>query len=191
MKKFITLFAVCLCCMATMAQSPINVGIHGGVSSNRIKVRDIPYEVKSGAHAGFLVGAFCRVNLGSIYLEPSLNFSQKKSVLKAENLDSESTIKINSFDIPLMVGVKILDISILKLRGYLGPVVSFPGKVKNLPTGLADLKSKDAIWNGKIGVGVDVWKLTFDIDYEKSFQDLGHDLKSPRSFNFTLGFKII
>ena len=51
------------------------------------------------------------------------------------------------------------------------------------------------MWNGKIGVGVDVWKLTFDIDYEKGlkkFQDNGNGkIKSPRSFNFTLGLKII
>ena len=39
--------------------------------------------------------------------------------------------------------------------------------------------------------GVDVWKLTFDIDYEKAFKNLGHELKAPRSFNFTLGLKII
>ena len=191
MKKVIALFVICLCGFAAFADSPLNIGIHGGVSSNRIKVKDIPYEIKNKSHSGFMLGAFCRINFNSLYLEPSLNFSQKKSVVEAQNLDSESTIKINSFDIPLMVGVNILDISILKLRGYLGPVVSFPGKVRNLPTGISDLSSKNAIWNGKIGVGVDVWKLTFDIDYEKSFQNLGHDLKAPRSFNFTLGLKII
>lgn len=155
MKKVIVLLAICLCGFTAFADFPLNIGIHGGVSSNRIKVKDIPYEIKNKAHSGFMVGAFCRVNLGTLYLEPSLNFSQKKSVIEAQNLDSESTIKINSFDIPLMVGVKILDISILKLRGYLGPVVSFPGKIKNLPTGISDLNTKDAIWNGKIGVGVD------------------------------------
>ena len=192
MKKVVTLLVVCFCAVsAAMAVSPINIGVHGGISSNRIKLKDIPYNIKTRAHSGFMVGAFCRVNLGLLYIEPSLNFSQKKSVIEAENLNSESTMKVNSFDIPLMLGVKILDISILKLRGYLGPVVSFPGKIKDLPHGLSDLNSKNAIWNGKIGVGVDVWKLTFDVDYEKSFQSLGHDLKAPRSYNFTLGFKFI
>ena len=104
MKKVIVLLAICLCGFTAFADFPLNIGIHGGVSSNRIKVKDIPYEIKNKAHSGFMVGAFCRVNLGTLYLEPSLNFSQKKSVIEAQNLDSESTIKINSFDIPLMVG---------------------------------------------------------------------------------------
>lgn len=191
MKKIIILFVACLCGFTAMAEFPINIGVHGGVSSNRIKVKDIPYSIKTQAHAGFMLGAFCRINLGTLYLEPSLNFNQKKSTIEAENLDSKSTMKINSFDIPLMLGVKILDLSVFKLRGYLGPVVSFPGKIKNLPTGFSDFNSKNAMWNGKIGVGVDIWKLTFDVDYEKSFQSLGHDLKAPRAYNFTLGFKII
>lgn len=191
MKKIAILLMICFCGLTVMAELPINVGLHGGISSNRIKVKDIPYNIKTRAHTGYMLGAFCRINLGALYVEPSLNYNQKQSVIEAVNLDSESTIKIKSFDIPLMLGVKILDFSVLKLRGYLGPVVSFPGKIKNLPTGLSDFKSKNAIWNGKVGVGVDVWKLTFDIDYEKSFQSLGHDLKAPRSYNFTLGFKII
>lgn len=191
MKRIIVLLVACFCGFTAMAEFPINIGVHGGVSSNRIKVKDIPYNIKTRAHSGFMLGAFCRINLGTLYIEPSLNFNQKKSVIEAENLDSESTMKINSFDIPLMLGVKILDFSVLKLRGYLGPVASFPGKIKNLPSGFSDFNSKNTMWNGKIGVGVDVWKLTFDIDYEKSFQNLGHDFKAPRSYNFTLGFKII
>lgn len=99
----------------------------------------------------------------------------------------DRNIKLNSFDIPVMLGFEVLDISVLKLRTYLGPVVSFP-KLKNVKQ-LSD--SEKTNWHGKLGVGIDIWKLTFDIDYEKAFKNLGHNLKAPRSFNFTLGFKII
>lgn len=192
MKKIFTLLTIVLFGVSAMAELPINIGIHGGVSSNRIKIKDLPNAIGTKAHTGYRMGAFCRINLGTIYLEPSLDFVQKKSVVELFN-GEQSTLKINSFDIPILLGVKILDFSIVKLRGFIGPVVSFPGKIKGIPSVLTSdgLDSKNATWNAKIGAGVDLWKLTFDIDYEKSFQKLGHELKAPRSFNFTLGFKII
>ena len=141
-----------------------------------------------------MVGAFMRVNLGKLYLEPALNYSHKKSVLETQTLavgedPSNLDLKLNTFDIPVMLGFQVLDLSIVKLRAFLGPVLSV-GKVKNLKK-LGDISTDKTNWHGKVGVGVDIWKLTFDIDYEKAFKNLGHELKAPRSFNFTLGLKII
>lgn len=189
MKKFLVLLFVCFCGYGAMAQLPINIGVHGGISSNKIKIKDIP-NVKSSARSGYMVGAFIRVNLGKIYLEPSLNFSHKENSIENNTVNDDlGKLKINSFDIPVMVGFEVLDLSIVKLRAFLGPVASFP-KLKDIKE-VEFSKIDKTSWHGKIGVGVDVWKLTFDIDYEKAFKDLGHDLKAPRSFNFTLGLKII
>ena len=174
MKKIFTLLCICCLGFGAMAQLPINLGVHGGISSNRIKFKDIPQAIGTQANTGYMVGAFMRVNLGKLYLEPALNYSHKKSVIEekaqalGENPDNFD-LKLNTFDIPVMLGFQVLDLSIVKLRAFLGPVLSV----------------------GKVGVGVDIWKLTFDIDYEKAFKNLGHELKAPRSFNFTLGLKII
>ena len=194
MKKIFTL--LCICCLGygAMAQLPINLGVHGGISSNRIKFKDIPQAIGTQANTGYMVGAFMRVNLGKLYLEPALNYSHKRSVIEekaqalGENPDNFD-LKLNTFDIPIMLGFQVLDLSIVKLRAFLGPVLSV-GKVKNLKK-LGDISTDKTNWHGKVGVGVDVWKLTFDIDYEKAFKNLGHELKAPRSFNFTLGLKII
>ena len=156
--------------------------------------RDIPQAIGTQANTGYMVGAFMRVNLGKLYLEPALNYSHKRSVIEekaqalGENPDNFD-LKLNTFDIPIMLGFQVLDLSIVKLRAFLGPVLSV-GKVKNLKK-LGDISTDKTNWHGKVGVGVDVWKLTFDIDYEKAFKNLGHELKAPRSFNFTLGLKII
>ena len=195
MKKILLFLFLCTCGYGAMAQLPVNVGIHGGISSNLIKVKDIPNTLGTRAHSGYMVGAFARLNLGKIYIEPALNYSHKESIWETEESISTTTateqvnhnIKLNSFDIPVMLGFEVLDISVLKLRTYLGPVVSFP-KLKDIKQ-LSD--SEKTNWHGKLGVGIDVWKLTFDIDYEKAFKNLGHNLKALRSFNFTLGFKII
>lgn len=189
MKKIFILIFMCLCSYAVMATSPLNFGIHGGVSSTKIKFKEIPTALKSKSNMGWMAGAFVRVNFGTLYLEPSLNYSHKTSEVTT-TYNATEDIKVNSFDIPVMVGFHILDASIIKLRAYLGPVASFNGKIK-VSDRLGDIDTDHVMWNGKVGAGIDVWKLTFDIDYEKSFKQLGDDIKAPRSFNFTLGLKII
>lgn len=189
MKKTILVMFMCLCSYAVMATSPINVGIHGGISSTKIKLKEIPTALTSRSNTGWMVGAFMRVNLGLLYVEPSLNFTHRESELDSKV--GNGNLKVNSFDIPVMLGFNILDISLFKLRAYLGPVASFPGKLKSTIQDLADLDTDNVMWNGKVGIGVDVWKVTFDVDYEKGFKEFGHDVKAPRSFNFTLGLKFI
>lgn len=194
MKKIILSLLLCIGSWALMAQSPLNIGIHGGISNTEIKVKDLGHVLKTGSNTGYMVGVFARVNLGPIYLEPALNYSHKESEVK--NSSDKGKLKYNSFDIPVMAGLHILDLPIVKLRAYLGPVASFNGKLKWNKTDFGNKIDNDKVmWSGKIGVGVDVWKLTFDIDYEKGlkkFQDNNDGkIKAPRSFNFTLGLKII
>ena len=81
MKKIFTLLCICCLGFGAMAQLPINLGVHGGISSNRIKFKDIPQAIGTQANTGYMVGAFMRVNLGKLYLEPALNYSHKRSVI--------------------------------------------------------------------------------------------------------------
>lgn len=194
MKKILISLMLCFGCWSLMAQSPINIGIHGGISNTKIKVKDIGHVLKSGSNTGYMVGVFARLNLGPIYLEPSFNYSHKEGEVK--NNSDKSSLKYNSFDIPVMVGLHVLDLPIVKLRAYLGPVASFTGKLKWDKSAFGNGIDNDKVmWNGKVGVGVDVWKLTFDIDYEKGLKKFQNNdygkIKAPRSFNFTLGLKII
>ncbi len=182
MKKFVILTLFSLIGLTTMAQSlPINLGIHGGWNDSKIKEKNLSVE----SHGGYMIGAFARINLGSIYLEPALNFAHKESKINDE-LVSSGKFKYSSIDIPVMVGYNILKLPVFKLRGFAGPVASFI--TKNLKKGYDTDKM---MWNGKIGAGVDVWKITFDIDYEFGLKKFGDDVKAPRSWNLTLGFKII
>jgi len=194
MKKIFFTLLLCASCLSLLAQSPINVGIHGGISNTKIKVKDVGTVLKSGSNTGYMVGVFARVNLGPIYVEPSLNYSHKEG--EVQNQNDKSSLKYNSFDIPVMVGLHVLDLPVVKLRAYLGPVASFTGKLKwNMDDFGSKLDNDKMMWNGKVGIGVDVWKLTFDIDYEKGLKKFQNDkygkIKAPRSFNFTLGLKFI
>lgn len=88
---------------------------------------------------------FARINLGSIYLEPALNFAHKESKINGE-IGSIGQIKYSSIDIPVMVGYNILKLPVFKLRGFAGPVASFV--TKDLKK---DFNTDKMMWNGKIG----------------------------------------
>lgn len=114
-----------------------------------------------------------------------MNFAHKESKINGE-IGSIGKFKYSSIDIPVMVGYNILKLPVFKLRGFAGPVASFV--TKDLKK---DFNTDKMMWNGKIGAGVDVWKVTFDIDYEFGLKKFGDDIKAPKSWNLTLGFKII
>ena len=81
MKKLVILVLFSLIGLTTMAQSlPINIGIHGGWNDAKIKAK----EYKVDSHGGYMIGAFARINLGSIYLEPVSCF-QFSSSLRPES----------------------------------------------------------------------------------------------------------
>ncbi|MDR1756154.1 MAG: PorT family protein [Culturomica sp.] len=197
MKKIILLSAVCFCCFSVFGQLPVNFGIHGGVSNTKLKVdrgstATIDY-LKSSAKTGYMIGLFGRVNLGPVYVEPSLNYSHRESETKINNLGDAGSgrVKYNSFDIPVMLGFHVVDISLAKVRVFAGPVASFTGKLKIDDLGAFKANNDEMMWSGKVGLGVDVWKLTFDVDYEKAFKKFQDNVKGPSALNFTLGFKII
>lgn len=179
MKKLVFLALFSLIGVTAMAQSfPISLGIHAGWNDTKIKSKEFKVE----SHGGYMIGAFARINLGSFYLEPALNFSHKESKV---DVGSIGNFKYSSIDIPIMLGYKIVDLSLFKFRGFVGPVASFATKKLN------DIVDTDkTMWNGKLGLGVDLWKVTFDVDYEFGLKKFGDGVKAPKSWNLTLGFKI-
>lgn len=191
----VTLF-ICFLGYAAVAQSPINIGVHGGVSSNRFKLKDLRNVHDTKDNTGYMIGAFMRINFGRGYLEPALNYAQRKStaeqrVTTGSSKREDVDLKMNSFEIPVLLGYKLVNLKAVQVRTFIGPMVAI-GKLKNLKKlGDQNEDPDKANWRFKVGAGVDLWKLTFDVDYEKAFKKLSHEVKAPRSFNFTVGLKLI
>lgn len=184
-----------LCSFAAIADMPINLGFHAGTSANRIKFKDLSMVKESKDNIGFMIGGFARLNFGKCYVEPALNFSHKVST--AENKKTETNkggdvnLKMNTVDLPIMLGWKFINLTVAKVRFYLGPQFS-AGNIKNLKKITQESINEDKITvRGKVGLGVDVGNLTFDLDVEKGFKKMSNELKAPRSFNLTVGFKLI
>ena len=209
MKKiFLSLF-ICVIALTASAQlaSPISLGVHAGWASTKINVSDLSYNglkssVKESASGGYMMGVFARINLGKLYIQPALDYSVKKG--KIEIPESQlagakmiaSDLEYSSIDIPILLGYKIIKLPFMNVHIYAGPVASFSTKELSL----TDVRFKTldenidpdrAIWNIKLGAGVEIWKLNIDFDYEKGLKNFSKDFKAPEIFNITIGLRII
>ncbi|MFA8433318.1 MAG: porin family protein [Marinifilaceae bacterium] len=204
MKKLLLVAIVCLFSGSLFAQvsSPINFGFHAGLVSTKMDYKDASVNnIKEESKNGMMLGAFLRVNLNKWYLQPELNYVKRKSEV-GYNVpafgDVKTDVTTHSLDIPVLLGYKIVKLPMFKLRAFAGPVASFrvgddlDVKVMgNTLEDVGDADFKNAVWNGKVGAGVDVWKLTLDLDYEFGLTDVSSEfLKKNKMFNVTLGFKL-
>ncbi|MCT4614236.1 MAG: PorT family protein [Marinifilaceae bacterium] len=202
--------------------SPITLGLHGGFvntkgSTDYKSEIDSFDKVKEKADAGYSIGAFVRLNIKKTYIQTGLDYVSRKSEVKLPDIadkvpNSEilnEAVRVKSLDVPILIGYKLIKLPLIKARVFGGPVASFviDDNIKKTFNSMTDdnesisAKIKTAVWNGKIGVGVDIWKLTLDVDYEFGISGLAKDIKSSQGkitdkikqnmVNVTIGFKII
>jgi hypothetical protein len=195
MKKLLFVAAICLFSSALFAQlaSPISLGIHGGLVSTKVDT-DLS-GIKENSENGMMLGAFARINIKKWYIQPELNYVSRKSSI--EFMGETADIKTKSVDIPVLLGYKLVKLPLFKLRAFAGPVASFSvdDNFKDLVTGSGDdgfkPEIKNAVWNAKVGAGIDVWKLTLDVDYEFGLTNVSSEfLKKNKMMNVTLGFRL-
>lgn len=197
MRKIILVAVICMFSSALFAQlsSPVNFGIHAGLVSTEMSYKDASVNnIREESKNGMMIGAFLRINMNKWYLQPELNYVTRKGQFKQEILGTTFTsdVKTKSLDVPVLLGYKIVKLPAFKLRAFAGPVASFQIDDSFKTTlGEVDEDFKGAVWNAKVGAGVDVWKLTLDVDYEFGLTDVSSEfLKKNKMLNVTLGFKI-
>ncbi len=196
MKKLLLVAVICFFSSALFAQlaSPISLGVHGGLVSTKIDT-DLS-NIKENSENGMMLGAFARINLNKWYIQPELNYVKRKSSISQDvpMLGSVTAdIETKSLDVPILLGYKLVKLPLFKLRAFAGPVASFniDDKIKSTVDDVIDADFKGAVWNAKVGAGVDVWKLTLDVDYEFGLTDVSSEfLKKNKMMNVTLGFRL-
>jgi len=196
MKKLLLVAVICFFSSALFAQlaSPISLGVHGGLVSTKIDT-DLS-NIKENSENGMMLGAFARININKWYIQPELNYVKRKSSISQDvpMLGSVTAdIETKSLDVPILLGYKLVKLPLFKLRAFAGPVASFniDDKIKSTVDDVIDADFKGAVWNAKVGAGIDVWKLTLDVDYEFGLTDVSSEfLKKNKMMNVTLGFRL-
>jgi hypothetical protein len=188
MKKLLVFALIAL--IAVPAFSQIKFGLKGGVSTTSLSMPTVK-SVTSGsstynvnaitdAKYGFHGGAFLRLTLLGIYLQPELLFSTRTNEYTITNVQSAaqyiSKQTFNKIDIPVLLGFKLGPV-----RLNAGPAASF---LINSPKDLIDSPDFKSLYNSmtigyQAGIGIDILKkLTFDLRYEGSLKKYQNQIEN-------------
>lgn len=195
MKKLYVLVAFVLLGIGT-AQAQLGIGIKGGL--NFATLSSLPDNVDNdGSRIGLVLGGYVRIKVpgAGIFVQPELVFAQKGGKSKAGG--SSATIKINTLDIPIILGK-----SFGPIRVGLGPVFGFPltSQVESGSVTVdAGSNTNSPLAALQIGLGLDLpSKLGLDLRYElgltKMYDGNGafanNDTKT-NAIQLTISYKIL
>ena len=220
MKKVLLLFAALFMATIVNAQiSPITFGPKIGYQTTKLSIDE--NVIKSDFKGNMTFGVFARLTIKNFVVQPELLYYKSGKMFEVSalgddwgmgNLIPNPTFTINQSNLalPIMLGYQFIDIPIIKMRANVGPVFYFAvGKAQYAMNGEdIPLPVENATENMTMGaalnLGLDIWKLTLDINYslgltdvmDDEFEfagyevDLGDDTKQ-NIFTVTLGFKIL
>ena len=196
MKKSFVLLVIMSMALAATAQ--IKFGIKGGLSTTELEPNQLIITDRNdieqlgltveNANYGVHLGLFTQIKIGKFFLQPEVLFNSNtveygiQDFADAGLIESLRSESYQHLDIPVLMGFKF---GPLRLGG--GPV----GHVFiNSSSELFDLdgygqKFDEMTWGWQAGVGLDLWKLMFDIRYEGNFNKFGeHITFHDQQFNF-------
>lgn len=150
-------------------------------------------DIKAGFANHFTVGLFGRLGFGRVYVQPEVLWFKTSSLFAMDikttssnffnipdNANVNLALNAMNIQVPVLVGVKIVDFSLVTLRAQAGPTANFVIDSKpvmsyttgesvetELPTEATDwVNTKNIAWGLQAGVGADILgKVTLDINY--------------------------
>lgn len=196
MKQILFLFTFLLIACTAFSQPIIDIGLKGGVHTSKLNLES-PLELNPESITKMHFGAFARVGLGKVYIQPEVYFSKKGSDVSYNPLQMVGSFDYKNVDVPVLLGYKLIKAKLVDLRVMAGPVFSFVTNATypdELDEYLKDEFFNDHIMGLQYGLGVDVLFLTFDarVEHGSNVYD-DPDLFSGKAttFMFSVGFKIL
>ncbi len=181
MKKIILVFLTVIISSGAFAQ--FSWGIKAGATSNNFKLED-PLSINTQqtisaakeAAWGFHGGAFVRISMLGLMIQPELIFSMAENNMIVTDVNSGAeelkSQKFNKLDVPVMLGVKI---GPLRLMG--GPAASVMISSASDLLDNAENLYKSATFGYQAGLGVDILKkITLDVRYEGGLNNFGDEI---------------
>lgn len=180
MKKiFIVLFALLL---AAPVYSQLKFGIKAGASTDFTFTKqtfegtniDVIIQNAKTAEWGFQGGVFMRAGIAGFYLQPELLLATATNSITYEDVHAGGAPvlynqKFTKLNIPVLLGFKLAF-----LRINAGPAAAIMiGEPKDIIQGAT---YKGATFGYQAGVGLDLFKLTFDIRYEGNLNQFGDQI---------------
>lgn len=205
MKKLV-LIALTIFGISTMlsAENPFNIGLKYGLNSSSLTTNfsDIlNQDIQEKSVNNYLAGAFARVSIGRLYIQPEGYFITKGGIVTTKNQSGETVIDYNNLidyqaiDVPVLLGIKLINKKYFNLRANVGPLFSwvtstnFSTSISNFS--IEDLKNRQAGWQA--GIGFDIWFITIDgrYEYNHNILNTSSDYSARnQSFLVSVGIKL-
>lgn len=191
MKKLTIIGLLALFALTGNAQNFFDAGLKAGINTSKISTTIDNYTPETINN--YLFGAFARINMWRIYIQPEAYFNSKGG----EYIDKLDASTINSFnlktiDVPALVGFKIINQEALNLRVMAGPVFSFVTD-KSVKGQFTEDKLKDNFFGWQYGAGIDFLFISLDVRKETYSDDIyaSPDFNTKKgNFVVSLGIKL-
>ena len=182
---------------SAFSQVSVNFGPKVGINYSRLSFSGADRRISNRYATGYQGGAFVRINIKRFYLQPEVLFNEKGSRISFDANQGNrlsGKVKLQSLDIPLLLGFKVIDSELFNLRISAGTMNSLllrdqSAVLNNLSP---DARFRRSQFGYLAGLGIDLANLTLDARYEGGFQRINPELGGrPRSFTFSVGFKLL
>ena len=159
-------------------QGPINIGLKFGTNTSTMitNIDDVlKQNIEANSVNNYLAGVFARINIGRIYAQPEAYFNTKGGTISPLGNDqfqipTSTLFKYQTIDVPILVGLKLLNKNLINFRIYTGPVFSYV-TANTMISEISDFKREDLndrYMGWQVGAGIDIWFLTLDARIENS-----------------------
>lgn len=197
-KSFLLLIAALIMGSSVFAQG-VDIAIGPKIGYQTAKLSYDKASIKSEFSNHFTAGIFARVGIGNIYIQPELLYFKTSNIFDYNLTGTNQRIDIPTgvnltlneanLQLPVLVGIKLLDLDVICLRAQVGPTANFVLKSQTLvnwefnnnteqseeiPEGF---DTKSIAWGMQAGVGVDILNLfTLDINYNLGLTNIFNKL---------------
>lgn len=174
MTKRIYIILLLLVCIITTQAQWFSIGIKGGYSSTLEQNQSYEniFNISNNFQNGFHLGLYMRMGR-TWYVQPEalFNYYNYNSTLNYENSNiyKNKKYQINTVDVPVLLGVHLVNTKMFKMRLMVGPKFSF-----NVGSTIADVFENVETFTQELrstrlgldcGVGFDIWRITLDVRY--------------------------
>ena len=192
MKKSFLLIAALLVFGSSVFAQDLDLGIKVGYQTPKLSYKQA--DIKAGFQNHLTFGLFGRVELGMLYVQPEVMYFKTQNIFSLDMANTSETwipeetvtftLNEANIQVPVLVGIKFLDLGVATLRAQVGPTANFTlasttlfdktFKLTNDETGeevtLDENKevfdTKTIAWGMQAGLGADILgKITLDINY--------------------------
>ncbi len=178
MKKLALIIILATFAYKANAIGGIQLGVKAGINSTHFTTSNYNASsvtlnnIAEDAKNGYSLGVYARLPITQrLRFQPELYYISKNgsSDFTQNGVPTISNVEVQSWDIPLLLNLSVINIKVADIYILAGPVVSF---LSNPTTTNLSENYASAAWNLQAGVGVEIWKFNLDTRYEWGLSNL-------------------